>query len=80
CPCPGIMELLGIRFAPLNTPLDRRLQTLAACCWFITLGFGPTLSIVFTIYVVLFTQWYLLALAYLAWIWYDRDVCNKGGR
>ncbi|KAJ4436879.1 hypothetical protein ANN_17011 [Periplaneta americana] len=74
------MELLGVRFAPLNTPLERRLQTLAACCWFITLAFGPMMCISFMAYVILCTRYSILALLYLMWIWYDRDICNKGGR
>lgn len=74
------MELLGIKFAPLNRPLERRLQTLAALAWFITLGFGSTICIAFMAYIILFTRLYVLGLAYLAWIWYDRDICNKGGR
>jgi hypothetical protein len=74
------MELLGIKFAPINTPLERRLQTLAACAWFITLGFGPTLCIAFTVYVILFTRYSILAILYIVWIWYDRDISNNGGR
>ncbi|PSN36198.1 2-acylglycerol O-acyltransferase 2-A [Blattella germanica] len=74
------MEILGIKFAPLNTPLERRLQTLAACAWFITLGFGPTICIALTVYVILCTRFCIFGLLYVAWIFYDRDICNKGGR
>lgn len=74
------MDLFGIEFAPFNTPLDRRLQTLAACAWFVTLGFGPTLCILFMAYVILYTRYSILAILYIMWIWYDRDISIKGGR
>lgn len=72
--------MLGVKFAPLNIPLERRLQTLAACAWFVTLGFGPTLCILFMLYLILWTRYSILAILYLVWIWYDRDVSNRGGR
>jgi hypothetical protein len=80
CQARGIMDLLGIKFAPMNIPLNRRLQTLAACAWFVTLAFGPTLCIMFTAYVILFTRYSILAVLYIMWICHDRDVSNRGGR
>nr|CAD7613202.1 unnamed protein product [Timema genevievae] len=72
--------MLRIKFAPLKTPLERRLQTLAAACWFVTLAFGGTLCLATILYLTLYTRLWWLTLLYGAFIFYDRDVCNKGGR
>lgn len=75
------MELLGIRFAPLNVPLERRLQTLSAAAWMITMAFGGFIGMFFALYLLLFTRlWWLVAL-YLFWIWViDKDTGEQGGR
>nr|CAD7257111.1 unnamed protein product [Timema shepardi] len=72
--------MLRIKFAPLKTPLERRLQTLAAACWFVTLAFGGTLCLAAVLYLTFYTRLWWLTLLYGAFIFYDRDVCNKGGR
>lgn len=74
------MELMGIKFAPLWIPLERRLQTLAAACWFFTFAIGPFIALFATVYIILFTRLSLLMLLYVAWIIYDRDTASKGGR
>lgn len=74
------MELMGIRFAPLCVPLERRLQTLAAACWFVTFAMGPFIALLATIYMILYTRLSLFVLLYIAWIVYDRDTASKGGR
>lgn len=74
------MEVMGIKFAPLYIPLERRLQTLAAACWFVTFAMGPFFALFTTIYVLFFTRFYPLMLLYIAWIIYDRDTATKGGR
>lgn len=73
------MKLLGIEFAPLAIPLERRLQTLAVFYYgtsFIYLG----MSMVSLCIYLLFTRFYFLALLYFAWFIYDRNKCNEGGR
>ncbi|XP_066993214.2 2-acylglycerol O-acyltransferase 2-A isoform X2 [Anabrus simplex] len=74
------MELFGIKFAPLNVPLERRLQTLAASCWFVILAFGNVYCTIITLYLLLFTRLRWLMVAYLMWIWIDRNTCNRGSR
>ncbi|KAF5307256.1 hypothetical protein FQR65_LT06972 [Abscondita terminalis] len=75
------MTVLGIEFAPLNTPLERRLQTLAAGGWFLTLASGPILGYLTAVYLLFFTRFWLNVLLYLIWIWcIDRDTCERGGR
>lgn len=74
------MEIFGIRFAPLNVPLKRRLQTLSAAGWFITMAFGGFIGMFFAIYLLFTRIWWLTAL-YLCWIWViDKDISEKGGR
>lgn len=75
------MEIFGIRFAPLNVPLERRLQTLSAAGWMVTMAFGGFIGMLLALYLLLFTKlWWLVAL-YLFWIWViDKDSSEQGGR
>lgn len=73
------MEFLGVRWAPLNTPLKRRLQTLAVVGWFILLVFGPVFGYSAIAYMVFYTNYWWLAIAYLVYIYYD-DACLTGYR
>lgn len=73
------MKFLGIEFAPVNIPLERRLQTVGVLQWvlsFLFLGFG---CLIFTIY-LLFTRFYFISLAYLVWYIADRKTSARGGR
>ncbi|XP_060070482.1 2-acylglycerol O-acyltransferase 2-B-like [Ylistrum balloti] len=75
-----MVKILGIEFAPLRVPFERRLQTLAVTQYtlcFLFLGFS---CLFLTIYILFFTQYYYLMLLYLAWMYYDRDVPERGGR
>ncbi|GJQ75360.1 hypothetical protein Trydic_g5314 [Trypoxylus dichotomus] len=75
------MEIFGIEFAPLNIPLKRRMQTLAAATWFVTMIAGGFVGLIFAIYLMLFTPWRWITMLYLMWIWLiDRDVSQRGGR
>lgn len=75
------MEIFGIEFAPLNIPLKRRMQTLAAASWFVTMIAGGFVGFLFAMYLVLFTPWRWITLAYLLWIWtVDKNISKKGGR
>jgi hypothetical protein len=70
-------KFLGIEFAPLLIPIERRLQTLAVlyyCSEFLFIGF---LTLFVLIY-LLFTQYFFIPLLYFAWFIYDRNVCNQG--
>ena len=71
-------KILGIEFAPLLIPIERRLQTLAVlyyCSEFLFIGF---ITLLFLLYLLLFTKFYFIPLLYLSWFLYDKNVCNQG--
>lgn len=73
------MKILGVEFAPLWIPFERRLQTGAVfyyCSNFLFFGF---FMLMFNLY-LLFTKLYFLPLLYLAWFIYDHKKCCQGGR
>lgn len=75
------MEILGVKFAPLNVPMKRRIETLSVALWIILLGFGNFIAYILTAYLLFCTgnlRYFLLL--YFAWMYYDRDTCNRGGR
>ncbi|XP_058810785.1 2-acylglycerol O-acyltransferase 2-A-like [Phymastichus coffea] len=76
------MRLLGLEFAPMNVPLERRLQTVAACAWIIVTAFGGLISWFVTAAALIFgTIWMrLLMIAYLLFAYYDQDTRLTGGR
>lgn len=75
------MEFLGIRFAPLYVPLERRLQTLSAAGWMTTMAFGGFIGMLFALYFLIFTRFWWLVALYLLWIWViDKNIGQKGGR
>lgn len=74
------MKILGIEFAPLWIPRDRRLQTIGALHYtyaFLFFGFG---MLFLFMYLLIFTNYYFIPLCYLAWYFYDRPVSSRGGR
>ncbi|XP_044258046.1 2-acylglycerol O-acyltransferase 2-like [Tribolium madens] len=73
------MNILGIKFAPLNIPLERRLQTLAAGCWFTTLAFGTFIGTFIWVY-FFFTRFWYLSVLYATIIYLEKDRCETGGR
>ncbi|XP_012062634.1 PREDICTED: diacylglycerol O-acyltransferase 2 [Atta cephalotes] len=75
------MEILGVKFAPLNVPLERRLQTLIVAIWTFVTAFGNFLGYLITIYLIFYTETirYFLLL-YFLWMYYDWDTCHNGGR
>ncbi|XP_052131910.1 2-acylglycerol O-acyltransferase 1-like [Frankliniella occidentalis] len=74
------MEVLGVKWAPLNTPLQRRLQTLSVVVWFVTFVFGGLLGWAGLALAALYTRYWWLVLAYLVWMYVDRNTCETGGR
>ncbi|KAK8783061.1 hypothetical protein V5799_015594 [Amblyomma americanum] len=78
---PGMgMRFLGIEWAPLWLPLHRRLETLAALYFaasFLAAGVACTLLL---LYMLLHTRLYPIPLLYAAWLYWDRDICERGGR
>lgn len=75
------MEILGVKFAPLNIPLERRLQTLAVAIWVFFTPFGDFLGFIAAAYLLLYTQTIrYFVLLYFLWMYYDWDTCDTGGR
>ncbi|XP_072392001.1 2-acylglycerol O-acyltransferase 2-like [Diabrotica undecimpunctata] len=75
------MEIFGIRFAPLNVPLVRRIQTFCVAIWMVTMAFGGFIGLILAAYLVLFTRLWWLTLIYLSFIWLkDASISEKGGR
>ncbi|XP_076628693.1 2-acylglycerol O-acyltransferase 1 [Colletes latitarsis] len=75
------MEILGVKFAPLNVPLRRRLETLSAAIWIVLLGFGDFIGYILTVYLLFYTETLrYFVLVYFVWMYYDWDTCNRGGR
>jgi len=70
------MKALGIEFAPLNVPFERRLQTLAVLV--ALLEFLTGCYAYFIIAFLLFTEYYYFSVFYLAWVYYDRHTCRRG--
>lgn len=74
-----ISDALGIQWAPLNIPISRRLQTLAAFGWICLPLFGEGLTIYLYIKLLYSSYWWL-ALLYAVWMLNDVEICQKGGR
>ncbi|KAF7723745.1 diacylglycerol O-acyltransferase 1 [Apophysomyces ossiformis] len=66
----------SIRWAPLNVPLERRLQTFAVCFW-LSLFFG---SIILFIYLATFPVLWPFLIAYVTFILFDKAPENGGRR
>ncbi|CAL8082066.1 unnamed protein product [Orchesella dallaii] len=73
-------KVFGVEFAPLDIPWERRMQTLAVTSWIATFFLMGPVSLVFLIYLLFYTRFWLISLLYLTWFIYDLDQCNKGGR
>ncbi|KYN00543.1 Diacylglycerol O-acyltransferase 2 [Cyphomyrmex costatus] len=75
------MEILGVKFAPLNVPLERRLQTLAAAIFAYVVPLASVWGYLITVYLIFYTETlrYFLLL-YFLWMYYDWDTCHSGGR
>ncbi|XP_045920579.1 2-acylglycerol O-acyltransferase 1 isoform X3 [Micropterus dolomieu] len=70
---------MKIEFAPLNVPLQRRLQTAATLQWvfsFLALAQCCLAAIV----LLALSDWWMGALLYAGWLWLDWDTPSSGGR
>lgn len=74
------MRVLGIDFAPLNVPWERRLQTLAAFTWIATVMILPWCFCALLAYLIFFTNFYWLPLLYGVYWYWDYDTPHNGGR
>jgi len=73
-------KLFGLEFAPIILPLERRLQTLAVFVWIWSIIFLGALSTILLVYMVLYTNYWWLAVAYFTWMIVDRKAAEQGGR
>ena len=74
--------MFGIEFAPLNIPMARRIQTLVVVWYVLVFTLWPYTCIAFIVG-LLFTRFYWLSLAYIAWVFYDvavLETSSHGGR
>ncbi|XP_046408238.1 2-acylglycerol O-acyltransferase 2-A-like isoform X2 [Ischnura elegans] len=69
-----------IEFAPLNVPWERRMQTFAALFWICTFFFMGLVAALILAFIFFYTKYYYLTVLYLLWLWYDKDICERGGR
>ncbi|KAF2880669.1 hypothetical protein ILUMI_25508 [Ignelater luminosus] len=75
------MEILGIKFVPLNEPLQKRLQTLAAGAAVFTMIFGGFIGFILLAYLIFYTRYWSVALLYILWIYVlDVKTGERGGR
>ncbi|MFH4984660.1 hypothetical protein AB6A40_011369 [Gnathostoma spinigerum] len=68
-----------IEFAPLNVPFERRCQTAAVLFFSFFFLFAPPLSVIFTIYLLYTSYWWIIAL-YFVWFIYDYRTPERGSR
>ena len=73
-------SVMGVEFAPLSIPLDRRLQTLAVCLYMSMAMFMGLCCSALLAYLILYTQFKWVAVLYLTWMVYDWNVGEEGGR
>ncbi|CAD5116606.1 DgyrCDS5479 [Dimorphilus gyrociliatus] len=74
------MRALGLEWAPLDVPLQRRLESFGILQFIISFLFLGVGCIVISLYVLLFTKYYWIILLYAAWYVYDYKTPEKGGR
>ena len=73
-------KVLGIEFAPISLPFERRLQTLATFTFMSLFLIFPLMNSTILAYLLFYTQFKWIPLLYLAYVIYDRNTCNRGGR
>ena len=73
-------KVLGVEFAPISLPFERRLQTLATFTYMALFLIFPLMNYSILAYLLFYTQFKWIPLLYLAFVIYDRDTCNQGGR
>jgi hypothetical protein len=73
-------KALGIEFAPINIPFERRMQTLSVLV-FVCLFFQVLSLFGFAFFgYLLLTSFYWVTALYAVWYYLDRDKCHTGGR
>ncbi|XP_043520038.1 2-acylglycerol O-acyltransferase 2-A-like isoform X1 [Frieseomelitta varia] len=73
------MEIFGVKFAPLNVPLKRRLETLSAAVCIVFFAFGNFCGYILTAYFLFFTETMrYFILLYFVWMYYDWNKTDVG--
>ena len=78
-----MVEMLGIKFAPLLVPFERRLQTFSVLLLVGIFGFFPLVCCLLILYLLFFTNLYFICIGYLTWMLYDINILKtsrRGGR
>ncbi|XP_077288317.1 2-acylglycerol O-acyltransferase 1-like isoform X2 [Arctopsyche grandis] len=70
---------MGVKFAPMDVPMERRLQTIAAAGWICLLMFGEILAVAFTVYLIR-TSYFYIGVAYVLIIAKQRNSGCLGQR
>merc|ERR1719427_415253 len=73
-------KVLGVKVAPVNIPVERRLQTVAVLFWMLLFLFCGLIGTGLLLYTLFYTRLWPLSLAYITFIWWDLDTMNRGGR
>ncbi|OQR71673.1 2-acylglycerol O-acyltransferase 2-A-like [Tropilaelaps mercedesae] len=79
-PLRKITRFMGVEFAPINTPLKRRLQTFSVASMSFSFLFAGLGGYLLSLYLFFFSAYYWIPLVYLVWFIYDIDTCERGGR
>jgi len=70
-----------MKFAPLNVPLHRSLETLAAGGLTYVVVFGGPIGLLLLIYLLFYTRFWPIGVIYIFWTYIiDKDISEKGGR
>ncbi|KAL1771017.1 2-acylglycerol O-acyltransferase 1 [Sigmodon hispidus] len=70
---------MKVKFAPLNTPLKRRLQTAAVFQWVLTFLLLAEVCIGIIVMLIIYNYWYIY-IPYLIWLYFDWNTPEQGGR
>ncbi|ODN02124.1 2-acylglycerol O-acyltransferase 1 [Orchesella cincta] len=78
-------KVLGVEFAPIIVPWERRLQTLSVFTWFLLIVYFSVVYYPFIIYSLFFSSYKTIAavilIPYLTWVWIiDKQTCHRGAR
>lgn len=70
---------MKLEFAPLNIPLERRLQTAAVFQWVLSFLLLAEVCIGILLLLILYNYWFLY-IPYLTWLYFDWRTPEQGGR
>ncbi|XP_003784955.1 2-acylglycerol O-acyltransferase 1 [Otolemur garnettii] len=70
---------MKVEFAPLNVPLERRLQTAAVLQWVLSFLLLAQVCVGFIVVLIIHNYWFLYV-PYLTWLYFDWHTPEQGGR